>query len=68
MKRSDRALPTVVGAIATAPIVLADGWVVGGGGGLDRLSAAFRSSSQDELRAILPKREDCTGRRQWRRQ
>ena len=57
MKRSDGALPTVV-AIATAPIVLADGGLLAPEG-LDRLRG-IQFIIQDELRAILPKREDCT--------
>ena len=50
-------LPTVV-AIATAPIVLADGGLLAPEG-LDRLRG-IQFIIQDELRAILPKREDCT--------
>jgi len=57
MNRSDGALPTVV-AIATAPIVLADGGLLATEG-LDRLRG-IQIIIQDELRAILPKREDCT--------
>jgi hypothetical protein len=57
MNRSDGALPTVV-AIATAPIVLADGGLLAAEG-LDRLRG-IQFIIQDELRAILPKREDCT--------
>ena len=57
MNRSDGALPTVV-AIATAPIVLADGGLLAPEG-LDRLRG-IQFIIQDELRAILPKREDCT--------
>jgi hypothetical protein len=57
MNRSDGALPTVV-AIATAPIVLADGGLLAAEG-LDRLRG-IQFIIQDELRAILPKREDIT--------
>ena len=57
MNRSDGALPTVV-AIATAPIVLADGGLLAAEG-LDRLRG-IQIIIQDELRAILPKREDIT--------
>ena len=57
MNRNDGALPTVV-AIATAPIVLADGGLLAPEG-LDRLRG-IQFIIQDELRAILPKREDCT--------
>jgi len=45
-------------AIATAPIVLADGGLLAAEG-LDRLRG-IQFIIQDELRAILPKREDCT--------
>ena len=57
MNRSDGALPTVV-AIATAPIVLADGGLLAPEG-LDRLRG-IQFIIQDELRSILPKHEDCT--------
>ena len=50
MNRSDGALPTVV-AIATAPIVLADGGLLAAEG-LDRLRG-IQFIIQDELRAIL---------------
>ena len=60
MKRSDGALPTVV-AIATAPIVLADGGLLAPDG-LDRLRG-IQFLIQDELRAVIPKRKDCTPER-----
>ena len=56
MRRSDGALPTVV-AIATAPIVLADG-VLLAPDGLDR-DRGIQFLIQDELRAVIPKRKDC---------
>src|SRR5262245_29856525 len=57
MRRSDGALPTVV-AIATAPIVLAGGELLAPEG-LDRLRG-IQFIIQDELRAVIPKRKDCT--------
>ena len=57
MNRTMARLPTVV-AIATAPIVLAYGGLLAPEG-LDRLRG-IQFIIQDELRAILPKREDCT--------
>ena len=57
MKRDDGILPTVV-AIATAPIVLADG-VLLAPDGLDR-ERGIQFIIQDELRAVIPQREDCT--------
>jgi len=60
MKRDDGALPTVV-AIATAPIVLADG-VLLAPEGLDRLRG-IQFIIQKELRAIIPQRKDCTPER-----
>ena len=57
MNRTDGVLPTVV-AIATAPIVLADGGLLAPQG-FDRLRG-IQFVIQDKLRAILPKREDCT--------
>jgi len=60
MKRDDGILPTVV-AIATAPIVLADG-VLLAPDGLDR-ERGIQFIIQDELRAVIPQREDCTPER-----
>jgi hypothetical protein len=60
MKRDDGVLPTVV-AIATAPIVLADG-VLLAPEGLDR-ERSIQFIIQDELRAVIPQREDCTPER-----
>ena len=57
MKRDDGALPTVA-AIATAPIVLADGELLAPDG-LDR-ERGIQFIIPDELRAIIPKAEDCT--------
>src|SRR6478736_5276064 len=57
MKRSDGALPTVV-AIATSPIVLADGELLAPDG-LDRLRG-IQFIIQDELRAVIPDAADCT--------
>jgi hypothetical protein len=57
VKRHDRALPTVV-AIATAPLVLADG-VILAPDGLDR-DRSIIFEIPKELRAVLPRREDCT--------
>jgi hypothetical protein len=56
MKRSDRVLPTVV-AIATAPIVLADGELLAPDG-LDR-DRGIQFVIQDDLRAVIPQRKDC---------
>ena len=60
MKRSDRVLPTVV-AIATSPIVLADGELLAPDG-LDRLRG-IQFIIPDELRAVIPVRKDCTPER-----
>src|SRR6185312_852766 len=60
MRRSDGVLPTVV-AIATAPIVLADG-VLLAPDGLDR-ERGIQFLIQDELRAVVPQGEDCTPER-----
>jgi hypothetical protein len=60
MKRDDGVLPTVV-AIATAPIVLADG-VLLAPDGLDR-ERGIQFIIQDELRAVIPQRKDCTPER-----
>src|SRR6516165_2615885 len=60
MKRHDGALPTVV-AIATAPIVLADG-VLLAPEGLD-LERGIQFLVQDELRAVIPQGQDCTPER-----
>ena len=57
MKRDDGALPTVV-AIATAPIVLADGGLLAPDG-LDRLRG-IQFIIPDELRAVIPERHECT--------
>ena len=57
MKRDDGALPTVA-AIATSPIVLADGNMLAPDG-LDRLRG-IQFIIPDKLRAIIPKAEDCT--------
>ena len=56
MRRYDNALPTVV-AIATLPIVLADGGLVAPNG-LDR-SRGIIFEIQKEMRAIIPVPEDC---------
>ena len=60
MKRSDRVLPTVV-AIATSPIVLADGELLAPDG-LDRLRG-IQFIIQDELRSVILQRKDCTPER-----
>ena len=60
MRRSDRVLPTVV-AIATAPLVLADG-VLLAPDGLDR-ERGIQFLIQDELRAVIPQAQDCTPQR-----
>ena len=60
MRRHDGALPTVV-AIATAPIVLADG-VLLAPDGLDR-DRGIIFVVQEELRAAIPQRKDCTPER-----
>src|SRR5262249_18596405 len=60
MQRHDGALPTVV-AIATAPIVLADG-VLLAPEGLD-LKRSIQFLIQDELRAVIPQGQDCTPER-----
>ena len=57
MKRDDKVLPTVA-AIVTAPIVLAHGELLAPDG-LDRLRG-IEFIIPDELRAIIPKAEDCT--------
>src|SRR5262249_37947525 len=56
VKRNDGALPTVV-TIATLPIVLGDG-VLLAPDGLDR-TRGILFKIQPELRAVLPRREDC---------
>jgi hypothetical protein len=60
MRRDDGALPTVV-AIATAPIVLADGELLAPDG-LDRLRG-IQFIIPKGLRAIVPQRRDCTPER-----
>ncbi len=60
MRRHDGVLPTVV-AIATAPIVLADGGLLAPDG-LDR-DRGIQFLIQDELRAVIPKGQDCTPER-----
>src|SRR5215831_5517104 len=60
MQRHDGALPTVV-AIATAPIVLADG-VLLAPEGLD-LKRSIQFLIQDELRAVILQGQDCTPER-----
>jgi hypothetical protein len=57
MRRHDGVLPTVV-AIATSPIVLADGNLLAPEG-LDR-DRGIQFIIQDELRAVIPQRKDCT--------
>lgn len=57
MRRHDGALPTVV-AIATAPIVLADGGLLAPDG-LDR-DRGIIFVVQEELRMAIPQREGCT--------
>jgi len=56
LQRNDQVLPTVV-AIATAPLVLADGEILAPEG-LDRLRGIIFEIPK-EVRAILPRREDC---------
>ena len=60
MRRHDEVLPTVV-AIAMAPIVLADG-VLLAPDGLDR-ERGIQFLIPDELRAVIPQRQDCTPER-----
>jgi hypothetical protein len=60
MRRHDGVLPTVV-AVATAPIVLADG-VLLAPDGLDR-ERGIQFLIQDELRAAIPQGQDCTPER-----
>jgi len=55
MRRDDGALPVVV-AVATAPIVLADGGLLAPDG-LDRLRG-IQFIIPDELRAVVPQRQD----------
>ena len=57
MNRTDGALPTAV-AIATAPIVLANGRLLAPKG-FDRLRG-IQFIIQGELRTLVPKRADCT--------
>ena len=57
LQRHDGALPTVV-AIATAPLVLADGALLAPDG-LDR-DRGIVFIIPKELRAIVPERKDCT--------
>jgi hypothetical protein len=58
LQRDDGALPTLA-AIATLPIVLADGDVLGEVCGLDRLRGIGFQIPQ-EVMAIVPCRKDCT--------
>ncbi len=58
LQRLDDALPTVV-AIATLPIVLADGELLAQHGGLDR-SRGIVFHIPKELMKLLPRRKDCT--------
>jgi len=60
MRRDDGVLPTVV-AIATAPIVLADG-VLLAPEGLDRLRG-IQFIIPDELRSAIPQAQDCSAER-----
>jgi len=60
MRRHDGVLPTVV-AVATAPIVLADGGLLAPDG-LDR-DRGIQFIIQDELRAVIPQGQDCTPKR-----
>jgi hypothetical protein len=60
MRRDDDKLPTVV-ALATAPIVLADGNLLAPEG-LDR-NRGIQFLIQDELRAVIPLAKDCTPER-----
>jgi hypothetical protein len=60
MNRDDGALPVTV-ALARAPIVLADGELLAPEG-LDRLRG-IQFLIPDELRAIIPRPEDCTPER-----
>src|SRR6516225_9241195 len=60
MRRHDGILPTVV-AIATAPIVLADGNLLAPEG-LD-CECGIQFLIQDELRAVIPQGQDCTPER-----
>jgi hypothetical protein len=60
MRRHDGVLPTVV-AIATAPIVLADGNLLAPDG-LDR-DRGIQFLIRDELRAVIPQGQDCTPER-----
>jgi len=57
LTRHDEVLPMVV-AIATLPIVLADGSLLASDGLDHEHGIIFKIS--DELRAVLPRREDCT--------
>jgi hypothetical protein len=60
LKRDDAALPTVT-SIATTPIVLPDGTMLGGRG-LDRSTGIF-FAIPEKLAPMLPKRESCTPER-----
>jgi hypothetical protein len=57
MRRDDSKMPTIV-AVATAPIVLADGHLLAPEG-FDRLRG-IQFIIPDDLRAIIPAPEDCT--------
>ena len=60
MRRHDGVLPTVV-AYATMPLVLADGNLLAPEG-LDR-ERGIQFLIPDELRAVIPQRQDCTPER-----
>ena len=60
LRRDDGVLPTIV-AYATMPLVLADGELLAPEG-LDR-QRGIQFIIPDELRAVVPKREDCTPER-----
>jgi hypothetical protein len=57
MKRHDGVLPTIV-AVATLPVVLADGHILGSEKGFDR-PRGIMFETQSEVTAVIPKREDC---------
>lgn len=57
MQRDDSVLPTIV-AVATLPIVLADGGVLGAANGIDRARGIW-FEIQNEVRAIVPRPDAC---------